>query len=96
MIFNWKYHDGTRRVPKDYLYLGHKEIGYVHRQGEEWRAVCNLPDSCEFGGYYMQNFPHPGIARSTLELVATKWVSEACLWRDEPLGGTLSGSDTKD
>ncbi|ENW4943632.1 hypothetical protein ACFLMW_003781 [Salmonella enterica] len=89
MIFKWQYHDGTRRVPKDLLFMGDKEVGHVRRNGTQWRVMCVLPGSGEDGTMYMADFPFPGVARSTLELVAAKWVTDACLWRDDVLGFTM-------
>ncbi|EON2338980.1 hypothetical protein ACLLKL_001949 [Escherichia coli] len=96
MIFHWQYHDGTRRVPKDLLFMGSKEVGHVRRNGEVWRVMCVLPGSGDDGTMYMADLPFPGKARAMLEQVAAKWVSEACLWRDDVLGFTMPESHPKD
>lgn len=48
--------------------------------GNEWRVVCHLPDSYEHGGKFVKDYPTPGVAKSTLELVCVAWVNKTGLW----------------
>ncbi|WP_333855222.1 hypothetical protein [Leclercia sp.] len=84
MIFKWQYANGvTSQLKEDRLFLGRKCVGRVYPHGKNmWRAESYLPDSSNYGGVYLADFPAPGTARGSLEVACSSWVNDACLWRD--------------
>ncbi|EBL7042134.1 hypothetical protein CJ666_22175 [Salmonella enterica] len=98
MIFKWRYsHEHTPICKEDRLMMGGKCIGRVYSIGEnQWRAQSYLPDSCQFGGEFMNDYPNAGIARSTLEIVSVMWVNDAALWRGLPATATMAQSTQTD
>ncbi|EJG5415714.1 hypothetical protein NAD41_002353 [Salmonella enterica] len=81
MFFKWRYAgkpdpEGAPHV----LMLGKNEIGEVYPLPDgQWRAKCNLPGSGRYGTYYVHDFPFEGVAKSTVELIASMWVNDSGL-----------------
>ncbi|EAM1616379.1 hypothetical protein EU642_22350 [Salmonella enterica] len=82
MLFKWEYSDSPTYRGMDSLMLGVVHIGHIeHRPNGEWRAVCYLPDSGDFGLHqFIDDFRAQGLAKDALEKVCAKWINKSGIW----------------
>lgn len=91
MLFKWQYNESPGLGRPDLLMMGDVNVGEVFQTGiRNWRAICLLPDSSDWGNNFINDYHCKGAAVGALESVCSKWISKSGLWTMFGEGDTLA------